>query len=120
LTNIRITIFRQTYPENNITEDDQNYILEELGRVLRGDPVRELPHLKSYTLERGTDWDSHIIIKVTSYIIITGLSQVTIKALMNPGEKAVLDRASISEGEFSLQLGNKIKRGLRRQKKIYP
>jgi hypothetical protein len=29
LTNIRITIFRQTYPENKIAEDDQNYILEE-------------------------------------------------------------------------------------------
>jgi hypothetical protein len=27
---------------------------------------------------------------------------------------------SISEGEFPLQLANMIKRGLRRQKKIYP
>jgi hypothetical protein len=105
LTNIRITIFRHSYSENNITEDDQNYILEESGRVLRGDPVRELPHLKSYTLDGGalilTDWDSHIIIKVTSYMIITGLSQATIKVLRNPGEKpqqgekAVLDPASL-------------------------
>jgi hypothetical protein len=34
LTNIKIAIFRETYPEDKLTEEDQNYILEELGRVL--------------------------------------------------------------------------------------
>jgi hypothetical protein len=34
-------------------EDDQNCILEKLGRVFHGTPIGELPHLKSYTLEGG-------------------------------------------------------------------
>jgi hypothetical protein len=53
LTNIKIAIFRETYPEDKLTEDDQNCILDELGRVLRGTPIGELPHLKSYRLEGG-------------------------------------------------------------------
>jgi hypothetical protein len=51
LTNIKIAIFRETYPEDKLTEEDQNYILEELGTVLRRTPTGELPHLKSYRLE---------------------------------------------------------------------
>jgi hypothetical protein len=38
-TNIKIAIFRETYPEDKLNEDDQNYILEELGRVLRRTPT---------------------------------------------------------------------------------
>lgn len=53
LTYVKIAIFRETYPEGKITEDDQNCILEELGRVFRATPVGELPHLKSYRLEGG-------------------------------------------------------------------
>jgi hypothetical protein len=53
LTNIKIAIFRETYPEDKITEDDQNCILEELGRVFRATPVGELPLLKSHRLEGG-------------------------------------------------------------------
>jgi hypothetical protein len=53
LTNIKLANFRETYPEDKLTEDDKNCILEELGRVLRGTPVGELPHLKSYRLEGG-------------------------------------------------------------------
>jgi hypothetical protein len=53
MTNIKIAIFRETYPEDKLTEEDQNYILEELGRVLRRTPTGELPHLKSYRLEGG-------------------------------------------------------------------
>jgi hypothetical protein len=30
-TNIKIAIFRETYPEDKLTEDDQNYILEAMG-----------------------------------------------------------------------------------------
>jgi hypothetical protein len=29
-TNIKTAIFRETYPEDKLTEEDQNYILEEL------------------------------------------------------------------------------------------
>jgi hypothetical protein len=52
LTNIKIAIFKETYPEDKLTEHDQESILEDLGRVLRGIPI-ELPHLKSYRLEGG-------------------------------------------------------------------
>jgi hypothetical protein len=51
LTNIKIAIFRGTYPEDKGTEHDQDSILEELRRVLRGTSIGELPHLKSYRLE---------------------------------------------------------------------
>jgi hypothetical protein len=54
LTNIRITIFKETYTEDKLNEDDQTYILEELGKVLRRTPIGEIPHLKSYRLEGGT------------------------------------------------------------------
>jgi hypothetical protein len=54
LTNIKIAIFKETYPEDKLNEDDQTYILEELGKVLRRTPTEEPPHLKSYRLEGGT------------------------------------------------------------------
>jgi hypothetical protein len=53
LTNIKIAIFKETYPEDKLNEDDQTYILEELGKVLHRIPIGELPHLKSYRLEGG-------------------------------------------------------------------
>jgi hypothetical protein len=53
LTNIKIAIFKETYPEDKVTEHGQDNILEELGRVLCGTPIGELPHLKSYRLEEG-------------------------------------------------------------------
>jgi hypothetical protein len=52
-TNIKIAIFKETYPEDKLIEDVLSSILEELGRVLRGTPIGELPHLKSYRLEGG-------------------------------------------------------------------
>jgi hypothetical protein len=52
LTNIKLAIFKETYPEDKLTENDQENILEDLGRVLRGTPIGELPHLKSYRLEK--------------------------------------------------------------------
>jgi hypothetical protein len=54
LTNIKIAIFKVTYPEDKLIEHDQESILVELGRVLHGTPIGELPHLKSYRLEGGT------------------------------------------------------------------
>jgi hypothetical protein len=54
LTNTKIAIFKETYPEDKLNEDDQRYILVELGKVLRRTPLEELPHLKSYRLEGGT------------------------------------------------------------------
>jgi hypothetical protein len=53
MTNIKIAIFRKAYPEDKLTEEDQNCILEVLGRVLHRTPIGELPQLKSYRLERG-------------------------------------------------------------------
>jgi hypothetical protein len=53
LTNIKIAILKENYPEDKLTEDDQEHILEELGRVFRGTPKGELPHLKSFRLEGG-------------------------------------------------------------------
>jgi hypothetical protein len=53
LTNIKIAIFRKTYPEDKLTEDEQNCVLEVMGEVLRGTPIGELPHLKSYRLQGG-------------------------------------------------------------------
>jgi hypothetical protein len=47
LTSIKIDIFKETYPEDKLTEHDQDSIQEELGRVLSGTPIGELPHLKS-------------------------------------------------------------------------
>jgi hypothetical protein len=53
LTNIKIVIFKESYPEDKLIEDNlSSSILEELGRVLRGTPT-ELPHLKSSRLEGG-------------------------------------------------------------------
>jgi hypothetical protein len=49
---MKIVIFEETSPADKLTEHDQDSILEELGRVLRGTP-KELPHLKSYRLEGG-------------------------------------------------------------------
>jgi hypothetical protein len=53
LTNTKIAIFKETYPDDKLTEHNQESILEELGRVLRGTPVGELPHLKSFSLGGG-------------------------------------------------------------------
>jgi hypothetical protein len=53
LTNVKIAIFRETYPEDKLSEEYQNYILEELGRVLCKTPTGERPHLKSYRREGG-------------------------------------------------------------------
>jgi hypothetical protein len=35
LTNIRVAIFKDTFPEDKVTENDQDCILEELGKMLR-------------------------------------------------------------------------------------
>jgi hypothetical protein len=53
LTNIKMAIFKKTYPEDKLIGDNSSSIFEELGRVLRGTPIGELPHLKSYRLEGG-------------------------------------------------------------------
>jgi hypothetical protein len=53
LTNIKVAIFRETYPEDKLKEDDQNSILEVLGEVLCRTSIGEISHLKSYRLEGG-------------------------------------------------------------------
>jgi hypothetical protein len=53
LTNTKIAIIKETYPEDKLTEHDQDSILEKLETVLRETSIGELPHLKSCRLERG-------------------------------------------------------------------
>jgi hypothetical protein len=49
LTNIKIAIFKENYPEDKLTKDNQDQILDELGRVFCGTPKGEqLPHLRSF------------------------------------------------------------------------
>jgi hypothetical protein len=40
-------------PEDKLTEDDQDHILEELRTVFGGKPKGELPHLRSFRLEES-------------------------------------------------------------------
>jgi hypothetical protein len=53
LDNFKISIFRETYPEDRITEEDRDSILEILGEELSRTPLAELPRLKSYRLDGG-------------------------------------------------------------------
>jgi hypothetical protein len=53
LTNTKTAIFKGTYPEDKLTEHDQDNILEELRRMLHGTPIGEQARLKSYILEGG-------------------------------------------------------------------
>jgi hypothetical protein len=53
LTTIKMAIYKQLYPEDNLNEDDQQSILDVLGEMIRRAPVEELSHLKSYRLEGG-------------------------------------------------------------------
>jgi hypothetical protein len=46
-----MAIFKELSPEDKINEDDQQCILDVLGKMLCRSPVEELPHHKSYTLE---------------------------------------------------------------------
>jgi hypothetical protein len=50
---MKIAIFKVNYPEDKLTEDDQEHILIELGRVFCRTPKGELLHLRSFRLERG-------------------------------------------------------------------
>jgi hypothetical protein len=52
MTNIKIAIFNKNYPADKLTADEQDHILEEMGRLFRGTP-KELPHLRSFILEGG-------------------------------------------------------------------
>jgi hypothetical protein len=54
LTNIKIAISKENYPEDKLTEDDQDQILKELGSVFHGTPKGTLPHLRSFRLEGDT------------------------------------------------------------------
>jgi hypothetical protein len=80
LTNKNIAIFRETYPENELMEDDQNCILEEVGRVLRGTPTGE-QHLKSYRLEAG----ALIYIYAITNSLVNGSSELLIITGWNQG-----------------------------------
>jgi hypothetical protein len=80
VTNIKIAIFRETYPEDKLTEDDQNSILEELGRVLRRTPIGQLPHLKSYRLKEG----ALIYINIYIYIYIYAQTNCLVSGSSKP------------------------------------
>jgi hypothetical protein len=53
LTNFKVAIFRETYPEDRVREEARDSILESLGEALRRTPLGELLRLKSYRLEGG-------------------------------------------------------------------
>jgi hypothetical protein len=53
LANMKIAIFKENYPEDKLTEEDQGHILEELERVFCRTLKGELPHLRSFRLEGG-------------------------------------------------------------------
>jgi hypothetical protein len=53
LTTINIAIFKDNHPAENLTEDNQNQILDELGSVFCGTPKGGLSHLRSFRLEGG-------------------------------------------------------------------
>jgi hypothetical protein len=48
LANVKIAILKENYPEEKLTEDEQDLILEELGRVFHGTPKLELSHMKFF------------------------------------------------------------------------
>jgi hypothetical protein len=52
LANIERAIFKN-YPEDKLTEDEQDLIFKELGWVFCETPKGELPHLRSFGLEGG-------------------------------------------------------------------
>jgi hypothetical protein len=58
LTNIKVAIFRGMCHEDKVKGDYQKCKLEELRRMLRGSPIGELQHLKSYRLEGGVPTNS--------------------------------------------------------------
>jgi hypothetical protein len=66
LTNIKTAIFKGNCPEDTLTEDDQDHILEELGRVFLGTPIGELQLLSSFRLGEGA------LIHVCGQLTITG------------------------------------------------
>jgi hypothetical protein len=46
MTDVKIPILKENYPEKKPTEDEKDPILKELGRVCCGTPKGKLPHLK--------------------------------------------------------------------------
>jgi hypothetical protein len=41
VTNTQIAIFKESYPEDKLTEDDQNHIVEELGRLFHNKKTKQ-------------------------------------------------------------------------------
>jgi hypothetical protein len=54
VSNNKIAILKENYPENKLTEDDQNHIVKELGKMFRRTLKEELPHLMFIWLGGGT------------------------------------------------------------------
>jgi hypothetical protein len=54
LTNIKISIFKENYTEDKLTEDEKDLILKEVSMVICGTEKGKLPHLRSFWLEGGT------------------------------------------------------------------
>jgi hypothetical protein len=53
LTNVKIAILKENYPEDKLSEEDQDLILAEIVRVFRMTPRDRLLQFRSYRLERG-------------------------------------------------------------------
>jgi hypothetical protein len=53
LTNIRVAILNENYPEDKLSEEDQELILDRITGAFRTTPKGNLPQLRSYRLEGG-------------------------------------------------------------------
>jgi hypothetical protein len=71
LNNINIAIFEESYPEVKLNEDDQKYILEELGKLLRRTPLEDLPQLSPTNCRKA-----HLFIYSPTNSLVSGLQKL--------------------------------------------
>jgi hypothetical protein len=111
LTNTKIVIFKETYPEDKLTEHDQDNILEELGKVLRGTPRGELPHPISHRLEGGAllfvcaeqQYGQWLIRAIDNYRLGTGaILKATARNLPKPVKVALRTRGKVAQSHNEL------------------
>jgi hypothetical protein len=68
MTNIKIAVFNENHPDDKLTENNQDQILDELGRVFCGTPKEELPYLRALRLE-GDALNSHMHQQSSQWLI---------------------------------------------------
>jgi hypothetical protein len=100
LTNIKIAIFKETYPEDKLTKQDQESILEELERLLRGTPTGELPHLNPTDQQSG-QW---LMRSIDTYRLGSGarLKAMDARNLPKPVKVALRTRDKVAQTQDEL------------------